>query len=81
MWIVEIIWTHRARLLHCPLVRNRGVSSLEIVDQTAGHEARGDSVSDIERLMLEKDGMWRSRVNTEASGNRKACATPDAART
>ena len=54
---------------------------LEIVDQTAGHEARGDSVSDIERLMLEKDSMWRSRVNTEASGNRKACATPDAART
>ena len=57
------------------------MSSLEIVDQTAGHEARGDSISDIERLMLEKDGMWRSRVNTEASGNRKACATPNAART
>ena len=55
--IVEMIWTHRARLLHCPLVRNRGVSSLEISDQTAGHEARGDSVSDIDRLILEKDGM------------------------
>ena len=80
MVIAEMVWTHRARLLHCPLVRNRSVRLLEIVDQTAGHEARGDSVSDIERLMLEKDGMWRSRANTEASGNRKACATPDAAR-
>ena len=57
------------------------MSSLEILDQTAGQEVRGDSVSDIERLMLEKDSIWRSRVNTEVSGNLKACATPDAART
>ena len=81
MVVAEMVWTHRARSLHCPLVRNRVVRLLEIVDQTAGHEARGESVSDIERLTLEKDSMWRSRANTEASGNRKACATPDAAST